>query len=134
MSVVTLPKAGITPIGHFELRGQKLPVFLDPEWARGFEQLLNRAGGVTSNTITELNIAAFEDAGIAEQQAELHAVDLRYGQLPTAAALPPDPDLSPAAATVVAPDDYNDHGVSELRARVAVLEETIRGLLQGTAP
>jgi hypothetical protein len=134
MSTVTLPRAGITPIGYMDVRGEKVPVWIDQEWARAFNDLLIRVGGTTSNTITELNIAAFEDAGIAEQQAELHSVDSRYGQLPVPPVFPPEQDVSPAAQFDVKDADYSDHGVSELRARVAVLEAMIAGLMQGTAP
>ncbi len=119
MSTVTLPRAGITPIGYLDIRGEKVPVWLDQDWARGFDQLVVRTGGVTSNTITEINIAAFEDAGIPEQQAEIYTIDQAHGQLPPVVMLPAMDDVS---------------SIAELQARVDRLETMIQALQQGLTP
>ena len=137
MSVVNLPDAN-TPIAWVEIDGEKIPANIDFEWMRGFTQLLDRTGGTTSNTIPELNIAAFEDAGIPEQQAELFSVESAVGQLPpmtqsvSARDLEDFRQLPPVLPQLVA-DDLSD-SVSELQARVDVLESAIRSLMQGTTP
>jgi hypothetical protein len=125
MSVVNLPKANV-PIGHgtISIPGKgnvEIDVLIDQEWMRGLSQLLDRTGGTTSNTIPDINISAFEDAGIAEQQAEMYSIESNFGQLP-------------AVQVVQAENNFSDHGISELRARVAVLETMIAGLMQGTSP
>jgi hypothetical protein len=114
MSTVTLPRAGITPIGHLDPATGK--VFLDPDWAKGFDQLVQRTGGTTSSTITDLSVSAFEDAGVAEQQAQLHSLDQTYGQVPLAITFHPGSDAS---------------SMAELQARVDALEAAVRALQQG---
>jgi hypothetical protein len=116
MSTVTLPRAGITPIAYVDKEGR---AWVDQEWARAFNDLLIRVGGTTSNTISEINIAAFEDAGIAEQQAEIYTIDQTHSQHPPVVVLPPADDVS---------------SIAELRSRVDALETAIQALRQGSTP
>jgi hypothetical protein len=115
MSIVTLPRAGVTPIGYLDASTGK--VFLDPDWARGFDQLVRRTGGVTATATTmDLSVSAFEGGRIPEQQAQLQALEQARLQEPRFVETPLANDVPSTA---------------ELQARVDALETAIRALQQG---
>ena len=118
MSAITFPRGNITPIGHVEINGVSLPVFIDKEWDIAItQQLLNRVGGVSSDGVTDAQISAFEDAGIAEQQAQIYALDRRLSQEPV----------------------HQEHAVierletliAELQAQLTVLQSVVNGIMEG---
>lgn len=53
MSVVTLPDARVF-IGHAVIDGRQVDVTIDMEWMRAFIALVDRTGGVTSITTTQI--------------------------------------------------------------------------------
>ena len=138
MSAVTLPKANVD-LGHGTVQfpgGQTATVHvtINEEWMRAFTQLLERVGGTTSQTITELNIQSFEDAGIAEQQAQLYTLEDTQGQIPPSQFIIQDNEFVPAAFHTTAEKNFSENGIAELRERLTALETTIAGLMQGTVP
>lgn len=79
---VTAPRAGV-PIGYVNIGGKRVPVEVDPEYLRYFSDMLVRVGGVTGPGTIDLTISQFEDAGIAEQQAEFYSFVTSVGQGPS---------------------------------------------------
>jgi hypothetical protein len=66
MSTLTPPKANI-PIGWVTINGQRMPAVMDPEWLRYLAaSLFDRGGGTNGASTSELEAAAFEDAGIED--------------------------------------------------------------------
>lgn len=128
MAVLTPPKAQV-PFGHVFIGGQRLAVEMHPEWLRYLAQgLLARVGGVSGTSTSDLDTAAFEDAGIAELTAALYAVaDAANQQPPQAQCLAAD-DVAPVdLQTPAANDPINETAalreeIFALRLRVQALE------------
>jgi hypothetical protein len=68
---VTTPIRAV-PIGSVTIQGKKFDVATHPEFVKFFEALTNRVGGPTGPGTVDLAVSQFEDAGIAEQQAEFY--------------------------------------------------------------
>jgi hypothetical protein len=88
MSAPLTRPQGRIPIGYAVVNGARVPVTIDLEWDRYFTVLDARAGGVNGPGTEDLSIAQFDDAGIAEQQAQLFALADDIGQLPPPVTLP----------------------------------------------
>ena len=84
---------------------------------RYFAALYARSGGATGASINDLSASAFEDAGIAEQGAQLAAVGDAAGQAPTVVVHTLDPETSAE--------------LSALREQVADLQQQINDIKQG---
>ena len=66
MATLTPPNASI-PIGWVMSGGRRVPVEIHVEWLRYLvNSLFERAGGTTGSATTDLETAAFEDAGIED--------------------------------------------------------------------
>lgn len=81
--------------------------------------VFERVGGATGESTTDLNIAAFEDAGVEELKAGVYGFIQESSQAPPAAPAPPaDDPLFPLVAA--------------LQDQVAELTKQIEALRQGT--
>lgn len=66
MATLTPPNASI-PIGWVMAGGRRVPVEIHTEWLRYLVQsLFERSGGTTGSATSDLETAAFEDAGIED--------------------------------------------------------------------
>lgn len=102
-------------IGTVDSKGK---VIIDIAWFLYLTNgLLDRAGGPLGPSTEDLATAAFEDAGIEESRALAMSVLEELRRLPVAEPVQFDQPLDPS--------------VSELRERVAALEQAIQGLMQG---
>ena len=73
MTTLNIPPSARVAIGTIQGPTGPVSMFISPEWARYFETLTERAGGVTGSSTTDLSISAFEDAGIEETKADMQA-------------------------------------------------------------
>lgn len=129
--------------------------FVDPrtgyitrEWYLFLQGLFNRVGGSTGDSTTELALAAFDDAGTEELEAQLYAAADGLWQFPPQVATPADeqaqvlPAYEPVPVDIPAtlapayepatPDPDQLADLAALRAEVDALRQAIQSLLQGT--
>lgn len=98
MSTVTIPRADI-PIA-----GSAPP---SRDWYRWAHDITQRVGGVTGASTTELELSAFEDAGIEETKASVATFADAAAQTPPNVSLPSEEDKSA--------------DIASMRAEIAVL-------------
>jgi hypothetical protein len=93
---------------------------ISADWMRWAHDVTARLGGPTGQSIDELVMQQFDDAGVAEQQAEIYSVIDAIGQLP-------------ARLDQVEQDNQRLSGeLEELRGTVLVLTALLEGFQQGT--
>ena len=66
MSNVTLPQAGVAATG--------MGGVMTRDWYRWAHDVTQRIGGVTGESISDLVLSQFEDAGIEESKAQIYAL------------------------------------------------------------
>jgi|GEM_PF-2211987 hypothetical protein len=129
--------------------------FVDPrtgcitrEWYLFLQGLFNRAGGVSGDSTDELALAAFDDSGTEELEAQLFSVADGLWQFPPQVATPADeqaqllPAFEPAPVDIPAtlapafepttPDPDQLADLAALRAEVDALRQAVQSLQQGT--
>lgn len=111
---VTPPRAGV-PIGTLHIDGRQVEVEVHPEYLRFFYTLHLRQGGVVGQSTTDLETSQFEDAGIAEMQAELFAMR---------------DAISQAQAAAVSAQGSDGDLVAELRDEIRELRVKLEGMEQ----
>ena len=82
MSTLNVPPSNRVAIGTIESPSGPVQMFISPEWARYFETLTERAGGVAGSSTTDLAVSAFEDAGVEEIKADMAAIFRSMDQAP----------------------------------------------------
>lgn len=88
MTTLNIPPPARVAIGTVEGKNGPVSMYISTEWARYFETLTERAGGVTGTGTTDLALSAFEDAGTEETKAELQAFMRSIDQIPRVEANP----------------------------------------------
>ena len=117
MTPLNLPPPSRVSIGYVQGPNGPLEMLISPEWARYFETLTERAGGVTGAGTTDLAVSAFEDAGIEESKAEMIALARSLDQ---STRQEPETRL-----------DVLETQVTEALALIGELRRDITGLQQG---
>jgi hypothetical protein len=115
---LSLPQAR-SPIGWVDIAGRRTPVVIDLEWMRSLTSLVERAGGVSGSSTTDLAAEAFEDAGIEEGKAALYALRDEAWSMPP--------------ITVEQQVQHLTGEVAELMATVAELTKQLEGVRMGVA-
>lgn len=69
------------PIASVMVAGREYECRTHPEFVRFFEGLFDRVGGTNGAGTGDLEVAQFEDAGIAEQQKTIYELADVVGQL-----------------------------------------------------
>jgi hypothetical protein len=116
MSQTLTPQPFRIPIGYLDDDGKS--VIVSSEWFTYLTQeLFVRAGGTIGSSTTDLSVSQFDDAGIPELSAEMAAIHAEFRVIPQHLHEP---------TTILQGDE-----VSELRARVDVLEAELKGIKQG---
>lgn len=114
MATLTPPRANI-PIGWVTIGGKRLPASIDPEWLRYLaNSLFERGGGTQGSGTTDLETAAFEDAGIDDLKAAVAKLSDEASQLPSVANQAPE---SYDALAVISAE------IDDLRRRLEALEQ-----------
>lgn len=93
-----------------------------------------RVGGAIGQSTTDLNTAAFEDAGIAEQQWEIDLLADAGLQGPPSVPVVEPADQMPPAVAEVSRLEALESQVNDLLAQVAEMSKTISALQQGATP
>jgi hypothetical protein len=115
MSLVTLPSARIP----LTIKGDTV----SPEFYRWMFDMTERVGGPTGASTPDLVVSQFDDAGIAEQQAESFSLANAIGQIPA------------MQSRIIAAEADNQRltaEVEELRGLLYVLTSKIAGIEQAT--
>lgn len=141
MTTLTQPRGQIA-IGWAVVAGQRVPVICDPEWVRFFSTLVDRAGGTTGVSTTELVESAYEDAGLEEVKIGLYQLRDEFNQMPRAVECVADESQAPQALFVgfddpltpavqfSMPDDPMPQ-IQALSDQIAELVKEIQSLKQG---
>lgn len=116
MAVSLTPQSARVPIGYMDSDGQRVPVFITPEWYRFISvDLFQRAGSFT----------AMNNAELEEAVSSLSVTPAGNSFMP------PDDPLLPTVQHHVPADTPPDGRVQALEAEIAVLRSAINDLQQG---
>lgn len=135
----------LVAIGHYtDASGRRVPVFLSPEFGRALQQVLERIGGATGPSITDLATADDEDSGLEEFRAEQAKHNDAADMLPVPVFPAFDDPMHPLAQAHAAYEDpmhpiAQQHAEAQqlttelngLREEVAVLRQLINDIQQG---
>ena len=130
-------------IGYATVAGERVPILASPEFIRALGTVLDRLGGPTGQSITDLAQADDDDSGLEEFKSEVAKKLDGLAMEPRHPFEPAQGDMSPPDSFAAFVDPMHPLAqpaevqqlqteVSELREQVHKLRTQINDILQGT--